>query len=168
MKNHIFNYKIDLWSTCSEILKCLNFVTKLYLRQSSKWKYEFTGQNHILELIYIYIYLNKIWKIYWSEQSFLVCNQYRKRFVSSPPVFSGVRVVQSLVFCVVFCRSLFVLLYFFHLAIVLYVLHRFMDSDYPFDIFRLFLLVRHTRTWLIFSWYSCFLWKWNSWSQSWQ
>ena len=33
--------------------------------------------------------------------------------MSSPPVFSGVRVARSLVFCVVFCRSLFVLLPFF-------------------------------------------------------
>jgi hypothetical protein len=32
---------------------------------------------------------------------------------SSPPVFNGVRVIQSLVFCVVFCRSLLVLLLFF-------------------------------------------------------
>jgi hypothetical protein len=33
--------------------------------------------------------------------------------LSSPPVFSGVRVTRSLVLCVVFCRSLFVLLSFF-------------------------------------------------------
>ena len=33
--------------------------------------------------------------------------------LSSSPVFSGVRVTRSLVLCVVFCRSLFVLLYFF-------------------------------------------------------
>ena len=32
---------------------------------------------------------------------------------SSPPALSGVHVVQSLVFCVVFCRSLFVILFFF-------------------------------------------------------
>ena len=74
--------RIDLLSTCSEILKCLNFVTKLYLRQSSKWTFEFTGRNQILELIYTnvytFVYLNKNWKIYWSAQSFLVCNQYRK------------------------------------------------------------------------------------------
>jgi hypothetical protein len=37
--------------------------------QSSKWKFEFTGPNQILEFI-LYIYLNKSWKIYWSEQSF--------------------------------------------------------------------------------------------------
>jgi hypothetical protein len=53
---------------------------------------------------------------------------------SSPPVFSRVRVARSLVFCVVFCRSLFVLFIF---AIVLSVL-RFTDSDYPFGIFKLF------------------------------
>ena len=33
--------------------------------------------------------------------------------LSSPPVCSGVRVARSVVFCVVFCRSLFVLLSFF-------------------------------------------------------
>jgi hypothetical protein len=38
-----------------------------------------------------------------------------------------------------FCRSLFVLLVFFLLDIVLYVLLRFTDSDYPFGIFKLFL-----------------------------
>ena len=39
--------------------------------------------------------------------------------MSSLPVLSGVHVVRSLVFCVVFCRSVFVL---FLLAIVLFVL----------------------------------------------
>ena len=39
-------------------------------------------------------------------------------------------------FMCMFCRLLFVL---FLLAIVLSVLHRFMDSDYPFGIFKLFL-----------------------------
>ena len=53
-------------------------------------------------------------------------------------VFSGVYVAQSLVFCVVFCRSLFDILSFSHLVIVLSVLLRFMDSDYPFGIFKLF------------------------------
>ena len=53
---------------------------------------------------------------------------------SSSPVFNGVRV--SLVFCVVFCISLFVL---FLLAIVLSVLIRFTDSDYTFGIFKLVL-----------------------------
>jgi hypothetical protein len=39
-----------------------------------------------------------------------------------PSIFSGVRVARSLVFCVVFYRSLVVLLSFFFLAIVLSVL----------------------------------------------
>jgi hypothetical protein len=58
-----------------------------------------------------------------------------QEYLRSPPVLSGVRVVRYLVFCVVFCRSLFVL---FRLAIVLSVL-RFTYSDYAFDIFKLFL-----------------------------
>ena len=40
-------------------------------------------------------------------------------YLSSSPVLSVVRVTRSLVLCVIFCRSLFVLLYFFLLAIVL-------------------------------------------------
>jgi len=44
-------------------------------------------------------------------------------------------------FMCMFCRSLFVLLYFFLLAIVLSVLLRYKDSDYSFDIFKLFLQV---------------------------
>ena len=51
-------------------------------------------------------------------------------------VFSGVRVARSFVFCVVFCRSLFIL---FLLDIVLSILLRFKDSDYPFSTFKLFL-----------------------------
>ena len=58
--------------------------------------------------------------------------------LSSSPVYSGVRVTRSLVLCVIFCRSLFLLLLFL-LAILLSVL-RYMDSDYPFGIFKLFLL----------------------------
>ena len=55
----------------------------------------------------------------------------------SSPVFSVVRVVRSLVFCIMFCRSLFVLLSFF-VAIVLYVILRYTDSDDPFGIFKFF------------------------------
>ena len=49
---------------------------------------------------------------------------------NTPPVFKGVHVVHFLVFCVVFCRSLFVLLTF-----VLSVFLRCTDSDYTFGIF---------------------------------
>ena len=59
--------------------------------------------------------------------------------LSSSPIICVVRVVRSLVFCVVFCRSLFVLVSFFPLTIVLSVL-RITNSDYTFDIFKLFVL----------------------------
>jgi hypothetical protein len=57
--------------------------------------------------------------------------------LSSPSVFSGLRVTQSLVLCVCFVDLVcpFVL---FLLAIVLSVLLRYTDSDYPFGIFKLF------------------------------
>ena len=54
----------------------------------------------------------------------------------SPSVFSRVRV--SLIFCVVFCRSLIVL---FLLTILLFVV----SSVYPYDIFRLVLTFCYTR-----------------------
>ena len=54
--------------------------------------------------------------------------------MSSPPVFSGVRFVRSLVFCIVFCGSLFVILSF----IVLSDLLQFTASDCHFGIFKLF------------------------------
>jgi hypothetical protein len=58
------------------------------------------------------------------EQELLTMTEH----LSSPSVFSGVRVTRSLVLCVVFCRSLFVV---FLLAIVLSVLLRSTDSVYP-------------------------------------
>jgi hypothetical protein len=57
---------------------------------------------------------------------------------------SGVCVAQSLVFCVVFCRSLIVLL-----AIVLSV-NQFKASDYPFVIFKLLLRLENLHS--FFSW----------------
>ena len=55
---------------------------------------------------------------------------------SSPPVVSRVRVTRSLILSVMFCR---LLLKLFLLAIVLSVLLKSMESDYPFGIFKLFL-----------------------------
>jgi hypothetical protein len=54
--------------------------------------------------------------------------------VGSSPVFSGFRVAQSVVFCVVFCRSL----HFSYLVVILSVF-RFTASGYPFGIFKHFL-----------------------------
>jgi hypothetical protein len=56
----------------------------------------------------------------------------RPEHLSSPLVFGKVCVARSLVFCVVFYRSLSVL---FHLTIVLSVL-QFTASDYPFGILK--------------------------------
>jgi len=63
------------------------------------------------------------------------CSNHSKEHVSS-----GVRVTRSLVLCVCFvdrCLS-FCLFVFCFLAIVLSVLLRYTDSDYPFGIFKLF------------------------------
>ena len=53
--------------------------------------------------------------------------------------FRGDLVARSIVFYVVFCRLLFVLLYFFLLSIVMSVLLPLTVSDYSFDIFKLVL-----------------------------
>jgi hypothetical protein len=50
---------------------------------------------------------------------------------------SRIRVARFLIFCVVFCGSLFVICL---LSIVLSVLLRFTASDYPYVIFKLFLI----------------------------
>ena len=64
--------------------------------------------------------------------------------MSSPPVFSGVRVTRSLVSCVCFvdrCLSFCIFL----LAIVLSVFLSYTDSDYPFGICKLFLRLANTQ-----------------------
>ena len=66
----------------------------------------------------------------------------RLEHMSSPQVLGGVNVARSLVFCVVFCKSLFAFLSFFDT--VLSVLLRFTASDYPFSIFK-FVLHIHSR-----------------------
>jgi hypothetical protein len=63
----------------------------------------------------------------------------------STSVFSGVRVTRTLVLCVMFCRSLFVL--FFILAIVLSALHLDTDSYYTVSIFKLYLHVEKLKEW---------------------
>ena len=61
-------------------------------------------------------------------------------YTSRAPSFSWVHVARSLVFCLVFWRSLFVLLSFFisSFTCLLSVLLRFTNSDYPFGIFKHF------------------------------
>jgi hypothetical protein len=65
---------------------------------------------------------------------------FKQLYLISPPGFSGVHVTRSLVLCVMFCRSLFVLFYFFFLSLC------FCSSSIdgfwlpPFVIFKLMLL----------------------------
>ena len=74
------------------------------------WKSQWTSQNwtknvfrHMIGQIRHEINQNML----WYELPAL------PEHLSSPSVFSGVRVTRSLVLCVMFCRSLFVLLFFF-------------------------------------------------------
>jgi hypothetical protein len=55
-----------------------------------------------------------------------------------------VHVARYVVFCIMFWRSLFVFCPVFLLAIALSVFLRFKDSDYPFGIFKLFLIFQRS------------------------
>jgi hypothetical protein len=87
--------------------------------------------------------------------------------LNSPPVFSGVRVTRSLVLCVCFFYIVVCPFVPFLLAIVLSVILRYLDSDYPFGIFKLFLvldgLVYGCQTPLvtIFQLYHCDQYHWS-------
>ena len=65
-----------------------------------------------------------------------------------------VRMTRSLVLCVVFCRSLFVLNL---LVIMLSILRWFTDSDYPFGFFKLFLYLLW-EIWNNICWYLFEIW----------
>jgi hypothetical protein len=93
--------------------------------------FKHTGVQHDFHVRWCSCSLTVIQRVSLVEQKLLSLPGH----LGSPPVFSGAR---SLVFCVVFCRSLFVSLSCFHLTIVLYVLLRLTNSDYPFGIFKLF------------------------------
>ena len=93
-----------------------------------------------------------------QEEIGLHCTGAASAFPYRPPSWCPVLVARSFVFCVVFCRSLFVL---FLLAIVLSVL-RIMDYDYPFGIFKLFLLVKLTRYLLLVNSYHCMYFQYFS------
>ena len=85
--------------------------------------------GHVLFVSLVFMF------VYWCPTRFMWCSigwPFR-----STPVFCGVHVVLSLVFCIMFYGSLFVL---FLLPFVLYVLLWFTTSDYPFGIFKLFSL----------------------------
>ena len=65
--------------------------------------YPVLGRGQWKILVYCYTHVSLV------EQELLTLPEH----LSSPPVFSVVHVTRSLVFFVMFCRSLFVLLYFF-------------------------------------------------------
>ena len=68
------------------------------------------SRENIINLLVIYIYYRpttKLWctyKLVLVEQDLLTIPEH----LSSPPVFSEVRIARSLVLCVVFCRLLYV------------------------------------------------------------
>ena len=94
--------------------------------------FTFTGVQHDLYIRCCSCRLTVTRQLSHVEQELLTLPEH----LSSHPVFGGVRVARFFVFCVMFCRSLFVL---FRVAIELSVCLRFTDTDYPFGIFNLFI-----------------------------
>ena len=67
--------------------------------------------------------------------TFVNCNVL-KRPKTTITGFSGVRVARSLLFCIMLCRSLFVLLTFVFFFVIVLAVLRFTDSVYLFAIFK--------------------------------
>ena len=134
---HVFSFFV----LCFDVL--LHFPVKIYVRFVFS-PICFVG-GHV---IFIYVYW--LSKQFPHQMMFMSFNNNIKGVTSEagtatfqgwPPQFTsrvlgGYNVAQSLIFCVVFCISLFVL---FLLAIVLSVHLQFTASDYPFCIFKPFL-----------------------------
>ena len=102
--------------------------------------YQFSSMisSFLLDQLYQSTLSCNLWKLYFRvtrrippvEQELLTLPEQ----LHSPSVISGVRVARSLVLCVIFCRSLFVL---FHWPIALYVLLPFTASNFPFGILHI-------------------------------
>ena len=84
--------------------------------------------------------------VFWNVIFWKVFHKisYPSEHLSSPRVFSGVRVSRSLVFCVMLCGSLFALLSILYCPLyclsffnLLFLITPLLFSDYPFGIFRL-------------------------------
>ena len=86
--------------------------------------------TYLLLLCFITLVASRNQRVPLAEQELLTLPEY----LSSLPVFSGVRITRSLVLCVcfIYCCLSFVL---FRLVIELSVLLRYTDSDYPFSVF---------------------------------
>ena len=93
-----------------------------------------TGRHDIAEIL-LKVALNTINQI----KSILTAYLFRTPQLS--PVPCGVRIFLSSVFCVLFCRSLFVLLSFFIWSLCCFAYRRFTTSDYLFGILDLRLLI---------------------------
>jgi hypothetical protein len=116
-----------MWYLCIVLIMCLEYIDispdSIFIKQ-----YQICLYN--ISHVYIIINIFNLWVPLVEKELHTLPER-----LNSPPVFSGVRVTQSFVLYVIFCRALFVL---FLLAIVLFVLLRFTDSNYPFYIFKLF------------------------------
>ena len=90
----------------------------------------------------------------WLLWDFLYYSLTLPEHLSSPPVFSGVRVTRSLVLCVVLCRSLFVLLSLFYQPLCYW---SFFDLRMRITLWYIQILVWVNQTW-VYKWIYSFNW----------
>ena len=122
----IFNPSLS--ETSNEHQRCWNKSMCIHIYGENKWTREIrTEQLKVKSSPYVQ-----------SQNSNLQELLTLPEHLSSPPVFSGVRVTRSLVLYVCFVDRCLSFCTFF--AIVLSVLLRYTDSDRPFGIFKLFFL----------------------------
>jgi hypothetical protein len=106
---------------CRYLVHVLCFIChNMYLFTSTVVLHDINNHNDVS-------HLTITWRVGLVEQELLSLPEH----LCSSPVFSGVRVAQSLVFCEVFCRSLFVF-WSFSIGHCIVCLIRLMASDYPF------------------------------------
>ena len=123
----------DVWFVLTSICRGFMFYPcYLYL-------FTYTGVQHDVHIRWWSCRLTGTRRVSRVKQQWLTLPEH----LSLPPGYSGVRFARSLIFCVMFCKSLFVL---YLLAIVLFVL-RFMASDYSFGFFKLFLVMLFNAKW---------------------
>jgi hypothetical protein len=128
---------------CTFLVQCCHVHYDLRVKTTfdSSWlPFCFLGGSRFIYIICIYLRI-LLFVSFNSKTTSVTCGAGTVDPSAKPEFTSGfsmVRVTRSFVFCVMFCRSLFVLWSIFLLAIVLSVL-RFTASDFPFVIFKPFL-----------------------------
>ena len=115
---HVFGSGLELWC-----LMPLSLIFQLYRGAHFYWWRKPPDMSQVNDKLY-HIMLYRV---------YLVCKGFK--LTTLVVIDSGVHIAQSLIFCVIFCKPLFVFLFFFFWP--LYWMYFFKSSDFPLGIFKL-------------------------------